>query len=307
MRLRCRRPASHLHACLLGCGLVPRDRAPVQCSPRTLQPTLLRPPPCPACLPLQEDALARPGVLAGRNLVYSASTSAGKSLVAEVLMLRRVLTTGKPVMLVLPYKALCAEKAAQLEALLEPMKRTVKHAYGGLGERQIFTPETGGPRQAAPAARLAPCCRPSLLSQLGGPLGSTCRRPDQMRAPAAATAPACRRHRVHHREGQPAGEPHDGGGHAGRDQRAGGGRAAHGGRRRQVGGAAGGGVHPGCGLSLLGGLLGRQPSPPRPAGRARLDAQPRAACGPGQVARRRQRPPPAFATARPGATCWSCC
>jgi DNA polymerase theta len=89
------------------------------------------------------EALSRPGVLAGRNLVYSAPTSAGKSLVADVLMLRRVLTTGKPVMLVLPYRALCAEKAAQLEALLEPMKRTVKRIYGGLGEQEVFTPDAG--------------------------------------------------------------------------------------------------------------------------------------------------------------------
>jgi DNA polymerase theta len=100
-------------------------------------------------------------VLAGRNLVYSASTSAGKSLVAEVLMLRRVLTTGKPVMLVLPYKALCAEKAAQLEALLEPMKRTVKHAYGGLGERQIFTPETGGRGRLRPQRAWHPAAHPA--------------------------------------------------------------------------------------------------------------------------------------------------
>ncbi len=89
------------------------------------------------------EALNRPGVLQGKNLVYSASTSAGKSLVAEVLMLRRVLSTGKPAMLVLPFVALCSEKAAQLERLLAPMNRTVKSFYGGNNDRQIFTPDTG--------------------------------------------------------------------------------------------------------------------------------------------------------------------
>ena len=46
-------------------------------------------------LPWQVDCLAQPGVLsAGRGLVLSAPTSAGKSLVAEVLMLRSLLRDG---------------------------------------------------------------------------------------------------------------------------------------------------------------------------------------------------------------------
>lgn len=36
--------------------------------------------------------------------------SAGKSFVAEILMLRRVITTGKMALLVLPYVSICAEK-----------------------------------------------------------------------------------------------------------------------------------------------------------------------------------------------------
>ena len=36
--------------------------------------------------------------------------SAGKSFVAEILMLRRVLETGKIALLVLPYVSICAEK-----------------------------------------------------------------------------------------------------------------------------------------------------------------------------------------------------
>ena len=46
----------------------------------------------------------------GKSLVFCASTSAGKSLVAEVLMIRRILASEKKAVLVLPYVALCAEK-----------------------------------------------------------------------------------------------------------------------------------------------------------------------------------------------------
>lgn len=41
---------------------------------------------------------------------FSYCHSAGKSFVAEILMLRRVITTGKMAVLVLPYVSICAEK-----------------------------------------------------------------------------------------------------------------------------------------------------------------------------------------------------
>ena len=64
-------------------------------------------PPCPAsgCWLLS---------LQGKNLVYCAPTSGGKSLVAEVLMLRRVVATGRPAMLVLPFVSICSEKSEHL-------------------------------------------------------------------------------------------------------------------------------------------------------------------------------------------------
>ncbi|KAI7750051.1 hypothetical protein M8C21_005020, partial [Ambrosia artemisiifolia] len=83
--------------------------------------------------PWQVDCLQVDGVLQKRNLVYCASTSAGKSFVAEILMLRRVLTTRKVALLVLPYVSICAEKAEHLEALLEPLDKHVRSYYGSQG------------------------------------------------------------------------------------------------------------------------------------------------------------------------------
>ncbi|GAB4837362.1 hypothetical protein Ancab_002239 [Ancistrocladus abbreviatus] len=81
----------------------------------------------------QVDCLQVDGVLQNKNLVYCASTSAGKSFVAEILMLRRVVTTGKMALLVLPYVSICAEKAEHLEALLEPLGKHVRSYYGNQG------------------------------------------------------------------------------------------------------------------------------------------------------------------------------
>ncbi len=46
----------------------------------------------------------------GRNLVVCAPTSSGKTLVADIIMVRRLLEEKRPCMLVLPYVALCEEK-----------------------------------------------------------------------------------------------------------------------------------------------------------------------------------------------------
>ncbi|KAK4757829.1 hypothetical protein SAY87_019130 [Trapa incisa] len=81
----------------------------------------------------QVDCLQVEGVLQKKNLVYCASTSAGKSFVAEILMLRRLLMTGKMAILVLPYVSICTEKAEHLEAILEPLGKHVRSYYGYQG------------------------------------------------------------------------------------------------------------------------------------------------------------------------------
>jgi replicative superfamily II helicase len=51
-------------------------------------------------LNLPGPTITAPSVLDGANLVYCAPTSGGKSLVAEVLLLRRICETNRPALLV---------------------------------------------------------------------------------------------------------------------------------------------------------------------------------------------------------------
>ncbi len=67
----------------------------------------------------QAGCLQTQGVLEGRSIVYCAPTSGGKTLVAEILLLKRVVETGRQGLVVLPFVALCEEKVRQLQALLD--------------------------------------------------------------------------------------------------------------------------------------------------------------------------------------------
>ncbi|TQV97361.1 DNA-directed DNA polymerase theta [Cordyceps javanica] len=74
--------------------------------------------------PWQRNCLKGPGLLSGeRNLVYCAPTGGGKSLVADLLMLKRVLHKRESkALLVLPYVALVQEKVRWLRQLVEGLK-----------------------------------------------------------------------------------------------------------------------------------------------------------------------------------------
>ncbi|KAK5663458.1 hypothetical protein OQA88_3887 [Cercophora sp. LCS_1] len=75
--------------------------------------------------PWQKQCLLGPGLLQGeKNLVYSAPTGGGKSLVADVLMLKRVLDDGEAkAILVLPYVALVQEKVRWLRNVVNGISR----------------------------------------------------------------------------------------------------------------------------------------------------------------------------------------
>lgn len=64
--------------------------------------------------------MSTPGVLSGQsNLVYSASTSGGKSLVSEIILLRTLaLNPNSKALFILPFVALCHEKAQFFKELL---------------------------------------------------------------------------------------------------------------------------------------------------------------------------------------------
>lgn len=66
-----------------------------------------------------------------KNFIYSASTGAGKSLVADVLMLRKVLDGGRKALLVLPYVALVQEKTKWLRQVVSGLEKNVEETIPG--------------------------------------------------------------------------------------------------------------------------------------------------------------------------------
>ncbi|KAF4994203.1 hypothetical protein FGRMN_5977 [Fusarium graminum] len=74
--------------------------------------------------PWQKSCLKGPGLLSGeKNLVYCAPTGGGKSLVADVLMLKRILAEkGTKALLVLPYVALVQEKVRWLRSVVQGLR-----------------------------------------------------------------------------------------------------------------------------------------------------------------------------------------
>ncbi|XP_062285247.1 DNA polymerase theta [Scomber scombrus] len=67
----------------------------------------------------QAQCLTVGQVLQGGNLVYSAPTSAGKTLVSELLMLKRILETKRKALFILPFVSVAKEKMHYLQNVFE--------------------------------------------------------------------------------------------------------------------------------------------------------------------------------------------
>ena len=80
--------------------------------------------------PWQSECLLRSGALRGeQNLVYAAPTGGGKSLVADILMLKRVIESQKKALLVLPYVALVQEKLRWLRKIVDGIPKIGSSAH----------------------------------------------------------------------------------------------------------------------------------------------------------------------------------
>ena len=94
--------------------------------------------------PWQAECLSLEGVFDHRaNLVYCAPTSGGKSLVSDVLMVRRLSRRpGSLGLAILPFVSLCDERADDLDAMLRSTGLEVRRLYGGRGGK---LPPADGP------------------------------------------------------------------------------------------------------------------------------------------------------------------
>lgn len=79
----------------------------------------------------QAECLMQPGVLQGGNLVFSAPTSGGKTLIAELLALKCVLETRKKVVIILPFVSIAHEKSKYLQSIFESVGVKVGGFMGG--------------------------------------------------------------------------------------------------------------------------------------------------------------------------------
>jgi len=90
--------------------------------------------------PWQVDALRHDdfGLLRGRNLVFCAPTSGGKTLVAEIAMLRTLLARGRKVLYVVPFVSLCREKVHHLSTVWAPLSIKVTGLYSSRGASTFY-------------------------------------------------------------------------------------------------------------------------------------------------------------------------
>lgn len=96
--------------------------------------------------PWQAECLYTTSVLRGNNLVYCAPTSGGKTLVAELVLLKTVISLQKKVIFILPYVSLVIDKEKHLNRVVALYNQTqdnfhkikVKAYYGDKGMSKSY-------------------------------------------------------------------------------------------------------------------------------------------------------------------------
>jgi helicase len=84
---------------------------------------------CKSLYPPQEEAL-REGVLEGKNLVLAIPTAAGKTLIAEICMVKNILEKKGRCLYVVPLRALASEKCEEFKKKYAPLGISVGLATG---------------------------------------------------------------------------------------------------------------------------------------------------------------------------------
>uniref|UniRef100_A0A182PBR8 DNA polymerase theta n=1 Tax=Anopheles epiroticus TaxID=199890 RepID=A0A182PBR8_9DIPT len=82
----------------------------------------------------QRECLALPAIQERRNLIYALPTSGGKTLVAEILMLREVICRLRNVIFIVPYVSLAQEKMIALSPFALEMQFLLEEYSGGKGQ-----------------------------------------------------------------------------------------------------------------------------------------------------------------------------
>lgn len=86
----------------------------------------------------QVKCLDLPGVLDGRNLVYSAPTSAGKTMVSDVLLYKALLERKKKAIIILPFVSIAVEKVNSMKQLLRRIGVRIDSFAGNSNPRGGF-------------------------------------------------------------------------------------------------------------------------------------------------------------------------